>query len=67
MPRPKTAAAEYYPTMLRLPRAVWDALREAAKQGHRPLNTQAILVLHEALHVPDPAACDRNRSPAPLP
>jgi hypothetical protein len=54
MPKPKTAAAEYYPTMVRLPRDVWRALREAAKAGHRPLNTQVILVMREALNLPEP-------------
>lgn len=56
MARPKTEAADYYPTMVRLPQDIRQALVDLAHAGHRAINTQMILVLREALHLPDPRA-----------
>jgi hypothetical protein len=65
MPKPKTAAADYYPTMVRLPRDVREALLNLAKAGHRPINTQVILVMREALNLPDPDEVAPEPCPTP--
>ena len=49
MPRPKTEAAEYERLTLRIPKKIMANLKAAAAAGHRPINTQAILFLEEAL------------------
>jgi hypothetical protein len=61
MPRPKTAAADYERLTLRVPKDVIDALRHAADEAHRPLNTQAILLLRQVLHLDDPPCAERQR------
>lgn len=57
MARPKTAAAEYTAITWRIPPDVLGALREAAQREERPVNSQLILYLRQALaaRLPAPA------------
>jgi hypothetical protein len=55
MPRPKTEAADYERITLRFPKDVIAALRHAAAEAHRPMNTQAILLLRQVLGMDQPA------------
>jgi hypothetical protein len=54
MPKPKTEAAEYVQTAVRLPPEIFRALREGAKAADRPLNRQVIRMLRKALELPEP-------------
>lgn len=45
MPKPKTAAAEYYQTTLRVPPAVFAMLRAEAEEIGRPINTHLVRIL----------------------
>jgi len=68
MARPKTKAATYVPLMLRVPQDIAEELRRLATASHRAINTQAILVLGEALgvEIDDPVAAERFRRPDPI-
>jgi hypothetical protein len=45
MPRPKTEAAEYYQTTLRVPPDVFALLRAEAREIGRPINTHLVRIL----------------------
>jgi hypothetical protein len=45
MARPKTEAAEYYQTTLRVPPHVYDLLRAEAQEIGRPINTHLVRIL----------------------
>ena len=45
MARPKTEAAEYYQTTLRVPPDVYDILRAEAQKIGRPINTHVVRIL----------------------
>jgi hypothetical protein len=65
MPRPKTEAADYERLTLRLPKDVMEALRQAAADAHRPLNTQAILLFRQILGLHNKPNVERQRRERP--
>ena len=65
MPRPKTEAADYERLTLRLPKDVMEALRQAAADAHRPLNTHAILLLRHILGLKNKPYEERQRRERP--
>jgi hypothetical protein len=65
MPRPKTEAADYERLTLRLPKDVMEGLRQAAADAHRPLNTQAILLLRQILGLTNKSHGARQRRERP--
>jgi hypothetical protein len=65
MPRPKTEAADYERLTLRVPKDVMEALRQAAADAHRPLNTQAILLFRQILGLNNKPNVERQRRERP--
>lgn len=45
MARPKTEAAKYYQTTLRVPPWIYDLLRAEAQKIGRPINTHVVRIL----------------------
>ena len=61
MPRPKTEAADYERLTLRLPKDVMEAA-----DAHRPLNTQAILLLRQMLALKNQPHEEQQRCERPV-
>ncbi len=63
MGKPKTEAADYIWTGFRLPPALLAAIKDRAARARRPLNTETIMLLEQALEDEEAPARPRRATP----
>lgn len=68
--RPKTEAADFAGFPLRLPRALFDGIREQAREDGKPMNTHIIALLQYAMQQYHPSSLGEpsrsRRKPQPV-
>lgn len=65
MPRPLTEAADYAQITLRLPQEMLRELKAKAHAIHRPMNTEILLLLKDALQRDAASAARTTTTPPP--